>query len=525
MRTEVLKAVRRTRRSLNAITLLSGGLLWLSPAAVAAGLLLLFLEATGRLPPGGPALAAWGIASALAFCGGALAALRRRLDDRSAAAWLDGRLGTRELLSAALGLSAPDRPEGRFDEELAERAEALAATPAVRHPGWPLGGLLRRALPAAAACLALPAILAWADPLALGRAFRPDSGYIEAAASRRPSAGREGATVFASGADVAAVARFLFAEDPARADAAERALREGRVEEFRNLLERSVKDLDSRLSRTVGDSERDRLLEERRRIEDALAAIDEGTSSGSSSSGSFMERSLSGPESAEAGSTRRVPGEGGSAGDSSSRSPPRRRSDEGEEAGGEGGSGKAGSERESPGAGRGGKGAAPAPGPAPSPAPGGDGSSGGDGSRAGGPDRAGGGPGGTGEGSGGGTGGSGSGDGGDRPGAAGDAGATGGVGQSRSRTTVAPQAAGGILTVAPDRDADFYDFVLKGQDPGSALQALAAQAARASEAPIANEGLPLEYEDFLRSYFLALVRQLQESGAAQEAPPATKGEP
>jgi len=79
--------------------------------------------------------------------------------------------------------------------------------------------------------------------------------------------------------------------------------------------------------------------------------------------------------------------------------------------------------------------------------------------------------------------------------------------------------------VAPDRAASFFDYVLKGRDPGAALPGLFAQASRAAEAPIANEGLPLEYVDFLRSYFLALERQLQEGDATQGSSPSTKGAP
>ena len=531
MRTEAQRAVRRTRRALNAIAVLSGGLLWLAPAAVAAGLLVLLLAATGRMPEGATPLAAWGVASALAFCGGALAALRRRLDDSAAAAWLDERLGTRELLSAALGLSRPGRRVGRFDGDVAERAEALAATPAARHPGWPLGALLRRAIPAAAACLALPAVLAWADPSALGGAFRAGGGgeggdRLEVAARQRPPARQEGAVALASGADAAVVARFLFAEDPARADAAERAIREGRAEEFRNLLERAVRDLDSRLSRAVGDDERESLLEEKRRLEEALAALDESTWSGDPSSGSTQERSSasSGRPGTEGGSPGRFSGEGDSATDGSSRAPPQRRTGQEEDAQVDGGSGKAGKDGDRPGDGSGkrGKGAAPGTGPGVSPGgespQGGEGPSGGSGPGPGGPDRAGNGSGGEGDGSGSGPAGSG----GKHPG---DAGASGGVGQARDRGRLSPLATGGILTVAPDRAASFFDYVLKGRDPGAALPGLALQAARAAESPIANEGLPLEYEDFLRASFLALARQLQESAAAQGASPSTKGAP
>ena len=536
MRTEAQRAVSRARRSLNAIALLSGGLLWLAPAAVAAGLLLLVLEAAGRMPPGSPALAVWGMASALAFCGGALAALRRRLDDRAAAAWLDERLMTRELLSAALGLSRPGRRPGRFDEEVAERAEAAAAAPAARHPGWPFAALLRRALPAAAACLALPAILVWADPSALGNAFRAGGSEgggdrLEVAAGQRSAARQDGALALASGADAAAVARFLFAEDPAGAEAAERALREGRAEEFRNLLERAVRDLDSRLSRGVNDDERERLLEEKRRLEEALSAMDESTWSGGSSGGSSLERSSSGSSRAgpEGGPAGQVSGEGDSSADSSSRSPPQRRTGKGEAAQVDGGSGKGGSRQDTPGDGDGkaGKGAAPGTGPGSSPGgelppggkdpSGGKGPSGGSGPGPGSPDQAGKGPDGEGEGSG-----SGPAGGGNRPG---DAGAASGSGEARDRGKLSPSASGGILTVAPDRAASFFDYVLKGRDPGAALPGLARQAARAAEAPIANEGLPLEYEDFLRSYFLALARQLEEGAAAQGVSPATKGAP
>lgn len=524
MRTEVERTVGRTRRSLNAIVLLSGGLLWFSPAALASGLFLLVLVATGRMPPGAPALAVWGIASALAFCLGVLTALRRRFDEGAAAAWLDERLGTKELLSAALGLSRPGRRAGRFDRELAERSEALAAGPSARHPGWPLGPLFRRSLPAVAACLALPALLAWADPAALGRAFRlegREGGRLETAARRPSTARQEVASALASGADAAAVARFLFAEDPAKAEAAERALREGRAEEFRNLLERAVRDLDSRLSRVADDDERERLLEEKRRLDEALAAADESTWSGDSESGSSQERSSAGSGRAgpEGGSPRLASGEDGPSADSSSRSPPRRRTGEDEAASADGEGGKGGSERGAPGDGRGGRGTAPGPAPGDGSPGSGEAPSGGKGSGSVGPDRSGEGAGAEGEGPGSGPGG------GNRPGEAGDAGASGGVGQALARDRLSPSATGGILTVAPDRQASFFDYVLKGRDPGAALPGLALQAARAAEAPIANEGLPLEYEDFLRSYFLALTRQLQEGIDAQGASPATKGAP
>ena len=531
MRTEVQRAICRTRRSLNAIGALSGGLLWLAPAAVLAGLLLLLLMATGKMPAAASALAVWGVVSALAFCVGALVALRRRLDDRAAAAWLDERLGTRELLSAALGLSRPGHRVGRFDREVAERAEAVAAAPVVRHPGWPFGALLRRAIPAAAACLALPAILAWADPAALGKAFvgggnEGGGSRLEIAGRRRPAARLEGSASLASGADAAAIARFLFAEDSSRAEAAERALREGRADEFRNLLERAVRDLDNRLARGVKDDEREGLLDEKRRLDEALAALDESTWSGDPSNGSSQgPSSRSSHAGAEGGSAGQVSGGGESAADSSSRSPPRRKSAGDDAARADGGAGRGGSEGASPGDGSGRKGDMPGSGPGagPGPAPGqesprgGEGSSGGNGPGSGGPE-------GSGEGSGaegGGSGGNPSGGGG-HPG---DAGSSGGVGQASDRGRLSPQAKGGLLTVAPDRAASFFDYVLKGRDPGAALPGLFAQASRAAEAPIANEGLPLEYVDFLRSYFLALERQLQEGDATQGSSPSTKGAP
>jgi hypothetical protein len=60
--------------------------------------------------------------------------------------------------------------------------------------------------------------------------------------------------------------------------------------------------------------------------------------------------------------------------------------------------------------------------------------------------------------------------------------------------------------VEPSKDAPFFELVLPGQEASAPISGLVADSRRSAEAALSREGLPLEYEDFVRSYFLSLSK-------------------
>jgi hypothetical protein len=483
---ECLGPIFRARRRLNLIIVLSGGLLALALAATSAGLVLLVLELASLLPSGPLAVEIWLGLSLLGFLVGAAIALGRRLDEVEAAAWLDRRLGTKELLSAALlRFGSVSEGGGRFDDELLARVGGIAAR--ALKPGYPLRVLARRGLAAAASCLAFAVLLPSAEggmagllgsgPVAIGRALVEATGGGE-------KAGR------LSQASARALADYLFPSDRAGADLALRALLEGRAEDFRNLLKKAKSGIDDELARGVRDTEKKRLLEERSRLDAASGLADEGSQAGQDGSPEGSAGSMDRPGSGSGD-------DGGLSDDRRNRRPPSGGLSEGEE-GGSGGKGNSGRSRGSapdqggaqppsaprgPDGGRGGKGGAGPTTPKPGVEPG-QGEEGG--------------------------------------GAAPDAGSGGdlsgkpqagsGSGLSRNRGILEPRATGGNLSIAPDREAPFFDYVLSGKDPAAALSRIKEAAARAAESAGGAAPPPLEYEQFIRSYFLSLAREAAQGG-------------
>jgi hypothetical protein len=500
-----LPAVARARRSLNAIAILGGGLAWLAPAAALAGLAALALGFAGLLPAARPVLPLWGGLSGAAFTLGLALSARRRLDDGAAAAWLDARLGSKELLSAALARDKPGRLPGRFDAEIGLRAAALAGK-ALR-PGYPWRFLAIRAAASLASVLLFGALLS----VAANASYRlvPPGGKLAPDVARALPALSRGGLALSDPASTA-MASYLFAEDPGLADSAGKALREGRVSDLRNLLAKAARDLDDRLSRAVSDSERKRLLQERRKLDAASAALSGEGGEGGGASPAADPFAEDGSSDLEGG----LPGSGGG--------PPQFRGGPGQaprrgdgDGGGEGGKGKAPPQgnsgpQDGPG-GQGGHGGGAPPGTQPPGSPGqapgqGGGQGGGDGPTPGSPQP---------PSQGGGSGGAGG------PGAGEGAGSSAGSGSGSAKAwgKVRPSAKGGTMSVAADPTTPFFDYVLKGRDAGAVLPGLAASAAKASESAIAGYDLPFEYDDFVRAYFLALAKEAAAgAGTAPAAP-------
>jgi hypothetical protein len=432
MRDDILKSIAGARSRLNAVIVAHRALAWAVPAAAAAAAAAVALRLAGLEAAG---LAAWAVILAAGAAAGAARGMASRMGTADAARWLDERLGKEELLSAALVCIARGR-SGRFDEKVLADAEARAALAAkIKPPAKPTA---RKATMAAAAATAsvLALVLArpldpyFSDPGSAGRRA-PISREARAKASASDSESREAA---------AALAASLFPNDKRMATLAQRALREGRLDDFQDILKGADVDLSSRIDRSVSELEKKKLTRERDRLRDAMNSLaassggdaeradrGEGEGGGSGGEGGQDEGILSG--------SGRAPGDAGA-----------QERGEGGEAGGEGGSGDMESAA---------------------------------------------GQGGTNGGEGGGTGGEGWGT---------------GSGSPRSWGTVEPKAGKAAASLDLADDSSFFELVLPGEGAAAPLASVLPDSRRSAESAMSREGVPLEYRDFVRSYFMALSK-------------------
>jgi hypothetical protein len=427
MRDSLVLALGRTRARLNAVIALHRAFAWAAPSAVAAGILVATARTLGIAAAGYPLWAALVLIGAAA---GALASRKSFTSEESAARWLDSRLGDEELLSAALACRRSGS-EGRFDSALAERAEVLLPIAAsVKVPRAPMakrGGI------------AAVGLLFGAYFIFLSGTARAPVG--EAAARPREQAGLDSAEKAATAASAlkeggpvaAAFASALFPGDKRMARLTERALREGRIDDLRDLLKAAGLDIDAKLAGSVAENERKSLARDRERLGDAAKALALAMAATASASGE-------GGAPSTGGSTREG---GGGQGGASPRAPGAQGMSPNAENGGPE-SGAGGARGEAGGSGSAGLAA----------------------------------PGGKGYGSG--------------AGSEGDWGA------------VKPASKTGSVAIAAPKDPSFFELILPGSDAASAVAGLAPASRRSAEAAMTREGLPLEYEDFVRSYFLSL---------------------
>jgi hypothetical protein len=416
-------------------------------ASLATGLGLAALRAMGvHLPY----FALWLGISAAAAAIGAIAARSSLMDAAGAARWLDLRMKSEGLLSAAL--SCVERgSSGRFDGLVVEAAAALLPKAEEERP--PMRPIALRA-----ACLAACA--------ALGAYALFLSGYSQAASGETASRGEaesasgsaqdSGASLLASAleggsAEAASFASSLFPEDRRMATLAERALREGRIDDLRELMSSAGREVDSKLSRPLSEIERKKLTREKDRIgavSEALTATQLAQSSGGAQRGDESGAANEGRRSQQGGSPDRA-------------APPR--SDRGTLGGGEGGAANRGENST--------------------------------------PDEAGGGSGGEDSGAAGAMGAEGGADG------KADRGGKGygtGLGSAGDWGKITPESGKAKAELAESPNASFFELVLPDSGAKSALGELAPAAARSAESAIAREELPLDHEDFVKSYFMTL---------------------
>jgi hypothetical protein len=461
----ILPVLAAARARLNAAIVAHRALAWAAPAAVAAGLAAAGLHALGIL---GPAFIVWASATAALAAAGAATALKSRLDAAGAARWLDERLEDDELLSAALVCLSRGSSE-RFDAEVVKAAEEiLPRAQGLRASAKPLA---RKAALAAAGCAIGAYLIFLASPLALPG--RPASTQADKPGA---AAGADTALALAKGgsAAAAAFANSLFPDDKRRATLAERALREGRLDDLRDMLRAADLEYETKLNRSLTDPERRKLAAERDRIQsasDALAmdartiAGDPMAGQGDGKGGGQGEGEGGAPGGSSGAGSGTRPGDPRSQGSPGTRgngqgeqgSPSQFGSQPGQSGGGYGG--RQGSEGQ--GRGQGGENSPEGAGP---------GTAGSEGS---------------------GLGGSGAGKGSGSPG---------------GFAAVEPSSSPEQAVIGPSKQASFFEIVLPGRDAAKPITELAPGSGKSAESAMSREGVPLEYEDFVRSYFMSLSK-------------------
>jgi len=413
----LISALGRTRVRLNALIALHRALAWAAPSAIAAGILVASARALGMAAAGFPLWSGLALTGAAA---GAFASRKAFMSEGAAARWLDSRLGDEELLSAAIACARRGR-EGPFDSAIAEKAEELLPRAvALKAPRGPMAG--RAGI--AAICFLAGAYLIFlaGGTAALAKAkvrAEGERGSAERASSIASAREGSGPSAFASA---------LFPGDRRMAKLTERALREGRLDDLRDLLKAAGLDIDAKLAGSPTESERKKLAQDRERIGDAakamaMAARASGGGAGGNPSGGSEEGG------------DRAPGSQGVSPNADSRASlsaasSELRSPAGPEGGGEG------------------KGAS----------------------------------------------------------GAGAAGRGSGSGPEGDWGAIKPTAGKGSLAIAAPKDPAFFELVLPGSEAAAPISGLAPSSRKSAEAAMAREGLPLEYEDFVRSYFLSLSK-------------------
>jgi hypothetical protein len=385
----------------------------------------------------GAALALWGTFSLAGGLAGALASGRSFLDEAGAARWLDERLEDKELLAAAIfGLRRGE--SGRFDAELIARAEAVLPRAAgAKIPRRPLARQGAKAL----AALALGAYLVFLS----GAAVIPRGGAIarpRAEAAAVSDAAKALNALEDGGKAASDFARAIFPEDKRMAKLAERALREGRIDDLRGILKSAGLELDAKLAGSPSESERKKLAQDGERIGEAANAL------------ALASQALAAREGGSAGSAGRDGRRGGYAPGMGGRSYP-----------GAGGAG----------------GRTPSPTDKSPNALGGTGAGGTEGAGS-------------------------SDDSGEGLAGKGGKGYGTGSGSAGDWGRIEPLAGKGSMEIAARKDGGFFELVLPDGRPSRPLSELVPGSLKSAEAAMSREDLPLEYEDFVRSYYLQLSK-------------------
>lgn len=446
----IVQALARARKRLNAARAAAKGLVWASAgllggAVLGSGLALLGVATRGH------ELALACAAAALIASQARSAATRCGLAD--AAVWLDRGSGDQGLFTGALACErrSASALRGPYDQAVLDKA--LASLPTARGLRVPRAYFRTPALLTAAALvltlpvLALPSLIKPAPA-----AMQPDSeaASLDQAKDKGHDQADPAAVEVPDQPSPEELAALLFPDQPEMARLLADALRGGRLDDARKLVDRAELAKTQLLERegpvaTLPD--RSAGPSPRERLENAIRLMEDGQ--------------------AESGDVEREPGTDGGSGDQpdpqgSGDAAPMEAPAAGEGQAGDG-TGQAGASDDSGSAGSGGG------------QPGMDSGSA-SGSSSG-------------------------------QGQSGQAGSGSGVG--REWGDISPLAEGGQAAIAPLEGSAYYELILPGADGTGDPETRARAALAALEAASESSSLPAEYLDLVRAYFLALIAEYQ----------------
>ncbi len=452
----LLSTLRAARARLNAAIVAYRAFFWAAPSAIAAGLLVALLRAAGL---GTPAFPLWGGLVILGAAAGAAKAWKSRIDVTEAARWLDEKLGGEEKLSAALACLGRVSA-GLFDEQIIREAEGLAPrASSLRASPRPVA---RRAAIAALAC-AIGAYAVFVSAphgnLASKVGEKAPGGGRVAAASAKAA---DGAFARDGGKTASAFASSFFPDDKRLATLAERAILEGRLDDLRDLLRSADREYGSKIARALGEAERERLTRDRERIREAADALAKGAGSADEAGRQGRKDGGNGGGD-EGGGAPNGAGARASAGMAEAYPGYDRNGSQGS---GVGTGGRMGANGGSPPASLGSAGSGVME----------DGQAD--------------------EGQGGGA--QGALSGGSNPGS--------GSGSDADWGNIQAEAGKAKALLETTKSASFFELPLPGRDSSAALSRLIPDSRKSAESAMARRGVPLEYEDFVRSYFMALSK-------------------
>ena len=276
--TSLYALLERGRMRLNLILAavnLATGLIW--TGAAAAVIFILVNLAGWRCPP----LYFWTALTAIAILAGLFMGRNKYLDLTAAARWLDQYLGDDEALSAAL-ISLDRECAEPFDITVVGRAQAIAAQ--AQKIEWPGRFLLKRAA-LAIGILAITALLtAFVKPVAHGPAPNLMETDITTAGEKRDQK-NPGQKPDMTPREIA---RYLFPWNESLALQAEQALLKGDQLALEQLLKQAERDLAKELTQAATVKEREQLqqqLETQRQLAQKMNQQGDGTGNTPASSG------------------------------------------------------------------------------------------------------------------------------------------------------------------------------------------------------------------------------------------------
>jgi hypothetical protein len=433
--------LERMRSRLNSAIVAHRALVWVTPSAAVAAAASAVLKIVGIEEY---SVFVFAVLLALGAAAGAFRGSLSRMGTTETARWLDEKLGGEELFSAALVCLGRGRT-GRFDDAVLEQASALVSRAA--RVGIPVRPTLKKAAVAFAASAAAALALMLVRPLERGYV---QQGAVERSSDAAPGGGAPG--VF-SDADIAAssaaLASSIFPDDKRMATLAERALREGRMDDFRDILKGADIESTSQIERAVSELEKRKLTRDREQMDEGPLSEFASSRGGRNPEGGAATRDADGGrDSGDSGgaeegalSDESWPGmEDGvypqdSAGDI--------RGDTGDQVGGQGEFSRT-------------------PGYADALAMGGEGW---------------------------------------------------GVGSSSDQHPwgdVEAAASDEKITLGLKDETPFFELILPGENASTPLSSVLPSSRRAAESAMSREGVPYEYLDFVRSYFMVLTKGVSE---------------